>query len=678
MARDARPFQLHAAIMLAAFAGAAANAQSLRVESILPSTTDPAITSWNAAHVVAIDTIADQRGELFIYLHGQGGTPGGATELITSAAELGYHAIGLTYANDWSPFILCNASTDPACAENVRREILEGVDHSPLINVSPTNSVENRVAKLLAHLDTLHPGEGWGSYLDATGGVRWDRVAVWGHSQGGGNAGVLARHHALARVCLSAPAADGAATAPAAWWADHATPVSAYFGFCHTQDALSNKIAFWNALGMDDFGGVIDVATNQPPFGATHMLSTSVAPAVANQFHNSVAIDAVTPRLGDGSPAYEPVWAYMLTAPTDAAPSAAPSLDDAVFATVPTFDGTTDLMLDVFGALTGVGPRPVVVWIHGGGWQSGTHNQMSSFLLDLREQGITVASIGYRLSGEASFPAQIHDCKGAIRWLRAHAGELQIDPTRIAVWGGSAGGHLASLVATSGNQPALEGDVGGNTEFSSAVFAAAVYFGPSDLLQTQPDCEAQAVGCTVDHDAPDSGESKLLGLGQAGQGIGWLRANLDNPAPPFPELAQRARDANPITHLDPTDPPLYLAHGTLDTTVAFNQSIRLRDAAITVGVPITFEVALGFGHGFLGADVNAHASAWIAEQLLDAPACPECAADFDSNGGVDGGDLGAFFIEFESGGRCADVDRNGGVDGGDLAAFFAVFESGGC
>jgi acetyl esterase/lipase len=665
-------------VLIAGFAGAAANAQSLRVESILPSVTDPAITSWNSPHVVAFDPVADLRGELFVYLHGQGGTPGGATELIRSAAELGYHAVGLTYPNDWSPFILCNASADPACAENVRREILDGVDRSPLINVSATNSVANRVAKLITHLDAVHPGEGWGSFLDATGAVRWDRVAVWGHSQGGGNAGVLARHHALARVCLSAPAADGGILGPAPWWADHATPTSAYFGFCHTQDALANKVAFWNALGMDAFGGVIDVASATPPYSGTHMLSTSIAPAVANQFHNSVVADALTPRLGDGSPAYEPVWAYMLTAPTDAAPCAAPSLNDAVFATVPTFDGTTDLMLDVFGATTGVGPRPVVVWIHGGGWQNGTHNQISPFILDLRAQGITVASIGYRLSGEAAFPAQIHDCKAAIRWLRAHADELQIDPTRIGVWGSSAGGHLASLVATSGNQPALEGTVGGNTEFSSEVFAAAVYFGPSDLLQTQPDCELQAVGCTVNHDDPESGESKLLGVGQPGQGIGWLRANLDNPAPPFPELAQRARDANPITHLDPTDPPMYLAHGDLDTTVALNQSLRLRDAAIASSVPVIFDLAAGFGHGVLGAEMNARVSAWMAEQLLDVPPCPECAADFDANGGVDGGDLGAFFIEFEAGGRCADIDRNGGIDGGDLAAFFALFEAGGC
>jgi acetyl esterase/lipase len=667
------------ACALVTLTGAAASqAQPVRVETIIPTVTDPAISAWNTPHVAAFEPLADQRGQLFIFLHGQGGAPANATELIKAAARLGYHAIGLSYPNDWSPFILCNASTDPNCAENLRREILEGINYSPLITVPRADSVENRVAKLIAHLDARHPTEGWGAFLDQAGDVRWDLVAVWGHSQGGGNAGVLARHNTLARVCLSAPAADGGAFSPAPWWAQHQTPSSAYFGLCHTQDALANKVAFWNGLGMDAFGPVIDVATAAPPFNGTHTLSSSIAPAVTGQFHNSVAIDSVTPRLADGTPVYTPVWEYMLTAPTDAAPSVAPSLNDAVFATVPTFDGETDLMLDVYGALTGTGPRPVVVWIHGGGWQNGSHNQISPFILDLRRQGITVASIGYRLSGQASFPAQIHDCKGAIRWLRANAEELLIDPARIAVWGGSAGGHLACLVATSGNEPGLEGSVGGNTEFDSSVLAAVVYFGPSDLLQTQPDCEAQPVGCTVNHDEPTSGESKLLGVDQPGQGIGWLRENLNNPLPPFPELAQRAANANPITHLDPSDPPLYLVHGDLDTTVALNQSLRVRDAAEAVGVPVTFVLAEGFGHGFLGTQANTQASAWIADQVLNVSPCPRCAADFDANGGVDGGDLAAFFLAFEAGSSCADIDRNGGVDGDDVAAFFNVFEAGGC
>ena len=123
---------------------------------------------------------------------------------------------------------------------------------------------------------------------------------------------------------------------------------------------------------------------------------------------------------------------------------------------------------------------------------------------------------------------------------------------------------------------------------------------------------------------------------------------------------------------------MYIAHGDRDTTVPLNQSVRVRDAATSLGVEVVYEVAPGFGHGFLGDEVNARVAAWIADQLLNVETCPECAADFDFNGGVDGGDLAAFFIEFEAGGRCADIDRNGGVDGGDLGFFFTLFEAGGC
>lgn len=509
------------AMSLVLLAGHLASGQTIRSVSVLPATTDPAITGWLSAHAAVIDTLADRRGQLMVYLHGQGGTGTGAGLLLQTAAESGYHAVGLTYPNDWSPFVLCNGSGDVNCAENIRREILDGVDRSPLITVTPANSVQNPLVKLLAYLESQHPGESWGSYIDASTGLpRWDRIVVWGHSQGGGNAGVLARHHALARVCLSAPAADGGPGSPAPWWANHATASEAYFGFCHAQDALNAKLAFWSALGMDPFGPVVDVASATAPFSGTHRLSSSVAPAVAGQFHNSVVADAVTPRLADGSPVYKPVWQYMLTAPITGAPGAAPSRDDQVFARVSTASGEADLMLDIHGATTGSGPRPVLVWIHGGGWQSGSHNQTPTFALGLRGLGITVVSIGYRLTDQAIFPAQLHDCKGAIRWLRAHASELQIDPARIAVWGSSAGGHLAALVATTSNQPDLEGSTGGNAGVSSAVIGGAVYFGPTDILQMQPDCALSGVTCSTDHDASTSPESKLLGISQSGQGVG--------------------------------------------------------------------------------------------------------------------------------------------------------------
>ena len=299
-------------IALALWLAAPAFGQTLRTENVLPAATDPAISGWFGAHYAAIALGQPLRQRLFVYIHGQGGAGGGATELVKTAAEEGFHAVGVTYPCDWSPFISCQGSGDPDCPEKLRRETIEGSDYSTLVSISRPNSLENRLIKLLAHLDAAHPGEGWSQFAPK-GQIQWGSIVVWGHSMGGGNVGILARHHPLARVCMSAPAADGGQGSPAAWWASHVTPATSYYGFCHTQDQLSTKVYFWNALGMGAFGPVIDVAGASPPYSNTHELSTSVEPAIANQYHNSVIADNVTPRLPNGTPVYKPAWRYMMT-----------------------------------------------------------------------------------------------------------------------------------------------------------------------------------------------------------------------------------------------------------------------------------------------------------------------------------------------------------------------------
>jgi acetyl esterase/lipase len=590
----------------------------VRTETVTPVSTDPAITGWTAAHGVAYSTavVHPNPGKLFIYMHGQGGAGSGAMELLKTAAEEGYFAIGVTYPNDWQPFNLCTGSGDVDCAEKIRREIIDGTDRSALVAVSRTNSLENRVIKLLAKLDALHPGEGWGQFV-VNGEIQWSRVTVWGHSQGGGNAGVLARNHAVERACVSAPAADGGPGSPAAWWAVHATPAGSYFGFCHTQDQLSTKVAFWDALGMGALGAVTDVATSSTPFGNTHELSTSVAPAVAGQYHNSVVADGVTPRDAGNVPVYKPAWRYMMTAPTSGGGTAQGRVwDEVTFANVPTFSGTVDLKMDVYEASSGAGARPLVVWVHGGGWQSGSHNEVPSFALALRSRGVSVASIDYRLSGDAVFPAQVHDCKGAIRFLRAHAAEYNIDPARVAVWGSSAGGHLAALLAMSNGGASVEGATGGNMGESSAVMACAAFYPPTDLLNMQPDCDLQTIGCSFNHDAYDSPESALLGVNQPGQGVGWLRANIANPAAPFPALAAQAGASNPVAWVDRGDVPLYLAHGDADRVAPLNGSLRLRDAALAGGGAVTLVVVPGAVHGSLGTAASDAGAQWVGDVLL--------------------------------------------------------------
>ena len=152
-------------------------------------------------------------------------------------------------------------------------------------------------------------------------------------------------------------------------------------------------------------------------------------------------------------------------------------------------------------------------WIHGGAWLRGSNKPYATpvpveLIRDsLLDAGIAVASVQYRLSGEAIFPAQIHDVKAAVRWLLHHAAELRLDPSRFGAWGDSAGGHLAALLAVTGNVTELEGDVG-VTGVSSSIQACVDWYGPTHLASMRAQAHPLA---TDDHDAPSSPTSRLVG-----------------------------------------------------------------------------------------------------------------------------------------------------------------------
>ncbi len=216
---------------------------------------------------------------------------------------------------------------------------------------------------------------------------------------------------------------------------------------------------------------------------------------------------------------------------------------------------------------------PLVVWIHGGGWLNGSKDNPRQ-VLGLIERGYVVASINYRLSGDAIFPAQIHDCKAAIRWLRAHAGEYGIDPRRVGVAGSSAGGHLVALLGTSGGVKDLEGTVGGNLDQSSRVQAVADLFGPTDFVQM----DAHSISERIVHDSPGSPESLLIGA-------------------PIQENKDKVARANPITYVTPDDPPFLIIHGDKDPLVPFNQSELLLAALRMAGVKSSLHKVVGGMHG---------------------------------------------------------------------------------
>ncbi len=213
---------------------------------------------------------------------------------------------------------------------------------------------------------------------------------------------------------------------------------------------------------------------------------------------------------------------------------------------------------------------PLIIRIHGGAWLAGSKEMEGPG--DYPRDGFAVASINYRLSQHAVFPAQIEDCKAAVRYLRANAQKYNLDPNRFAAWGPSAGGHLAALLGTTGD--VNEFDVGENLSVSSKVQAVVDYFGPTDFLQM----EAHRLPNGMVHNSPDSPESKL---------VGGLVA--DNP--------EKAAKANPITYITKDDPPFLIIHGDKDPLVPHHQSELLEAALKKAGVPVTFYTVKGGAHG---------------------------------------------------------------------------------
>jgi len=212
---------------------------------------------------------------------------------------------------------------------------------------------------------------------------------------------------------------------------------------------------------------------------------------------------------------------------------------------------------------------PLVVWIHGGGWRAGSKSKCP--VTWLTDHGMAVASISYRLTDKATFPAQIHDCKAAIRWLRAHADEYGYSTEKVGVAGSSAGGHLAALMGTSGDVKALEGDVGGNLDHSSRVDAVVDYYGATDFIlrsKTQPH-RANQKGSVV---------YNLLGGGAD-------------------EKVDLARQASAAFHVTQDDPPFLVIHGDKDNTVLLDQSQRIQEVYQEAGLPLELIVIEGGKHG---------------------------------------------------------------------------------
>lgn len=270
-------------------------------------------------------------------------------------------------------------------------------------------------------------------------------------------------------------------------------------------------------------------------------------------------------------------------------------LPDVVYKTIP---GYRPLKLDLFlppGAGQDGKVRPVILYIHGGGWMGGGPRRSAAFqdwpkvLASIAAQGYVVASVGYRFSAEAPFPAAAKDVKSAIRWLRANGSRFGVDPARFAAWGQSAGGHLAALVGATCGDPAFAEDApaparpatvetvpsgaGGMDQVSDCVQAVVSWFGIYDL-STMPSY--------LNKDAPPTEPMRRF--------LGCSAAGCDG---------ERARLASPLAHVDAKDPPFLLLHGRDDTVVPVAQQERFATALAAAKVSVKTRIFDGANHSWI-------------------------------------------------------------------------------
>ena len=237
---------------------------------------------------------------------------------------------------------------------------------------------------------------------------------------------------------------------------------------------------------------------------------------------------------------------------------------DLLFAAI----GSRVLSLDLYLPADKDNP-PVIIWVHGGAWHSGSKDDPP---LDFLPFGYALASVEYRLSTEAKFPAQIKDIKAAIQWLRGHSDEYGFDADKIVVWGSSAGGHLAALVGTTNGVKEFDPDYGHHNDQNTDVQGIIDYFGPTDFLTI------------LDQSTPHGKDVRMPAMALLfGEPVGQDSTIL--------------KLASPVFQVDTSDPPLFIAHGNQDIQVPINQTIELIKIYEKNGLEVSFEILENAGHG---------------------------------------------------------------------------------
>lgn len=249
-------------------------------------------------------------------------------------------------------------------------------------------------------------------------------------------------------------------------------------------------------------------------------------------------------------------------------------------------------LLDLYLPRGAAQPLPVIVWLHAGGWRSGNRKDAPDLSRHFAVRGFAVASMDYRHSSEAIFPAQLHDVKAAIRWLRANAGGYGIDGWRIGLWGASAGGHLATLAALTPDEVFGDqaGGANGRRDVPTDVQAVVTAYAPMDFLQM----DAQRDRALIEVDDPSA--FVLPPGARTADARSYESLLIGAPIHDRPDLA---RAASPLTYVAAGAPPFLIVHGRSDRAVPVQQSELLYDALAKSGTDVTLRLVNGKGHGFL-------------------------------------------------------------------------------
>lgn len=297
---------------------------------------------------------------------------------------------------------------------------------------------------------------------------------------------------------------------------------------------------------------------------------------------------------------------------------------DIEFAQAPTVDGGTKTLRINIWKGAGDDPQPVVLFVHGGAWESGDNNldrngsEQIRALMSLRDKGVTVAAATYRFSREAIFPAQIHDVKAAVRYLKDNATTYGIDPDRIMTMGESAGAQLALLAAVSNGEEAMEGNIGGHPDFDSNVIGCVDCYGMTDFLTLASDLYARPdLGRTDEQvyelvEAPNSSRSRLFGLTTEECNLGTVTAHPDR----FPEQYALVKAGSPLYHVTSDDPPVLIINGQKDIRVASAQAIKMYQALYDAGVEAELLLNDRAPHGDLGPESAAAIQSFILRILF--------------------------------------------------------------